>query len=74
VRLDEQRAEQRVDLLRLVVDLVIALGAGGKFEPVQRALARQRLVQFPLAAEHGEQRIAAQLLVIVEVFVTKRQP
>ncbi len=73
VRLDEQIAQQRVDLLRLVVDLVIALIAARKLQPVQRALARKRLVERPLAAQHRHQRIVPQLLVIVEIFVAQRE-
>ena len=74
VRLDEQIAKQRVDLLRHVIDLVVALGAAGKFQPVQRALAGQGLFQLAPARQHGHQRIVAQLLMIVQVLVAQRQP
>ncbi len=66
--------QQTVDRLGRVADLVIALAAAGQLQPVQRALARQRLIQLPLAAEQSQQRIGAQLLVIVEVLVAQRQP
>ena len=74
VRLDEHVHQQRVDLLRRVVDLVIALAAAGKFQPVQRALARQGCFQLAPARQHPHQRIVAQLLMIVEVLIAQRQP
>jgi len=40
---------------------------------VQPALAGQRLLQFALAAQQTKQRIRAQLLVIVQVFVAQCQ-
>ncbi len=66
--------QQPVDGLGRVADLVIAQAAAGQFQPVQRALAGQRLIQFALAAEQPQQRIRAQLLVIVQVLVAQRQP
>ena len=74
VRFDEYIDEQSVDLLRLVIDLVIAIAAAGKFQPVQRALASQRIFQLAPARQHGHQRIVAQLLMIVQVLVAQRQP
>ena len=74
VRLDEKIRQQPVQGFGRVRDLVIAAAAAGQFQPVQRALAGQRLIQFPLAAEQPQQRIVAQLLVIVEVFIAQRQP
>ena len=73
MRLDEQIAQQPVDGLGRVADLVIAPRATHQLQPVQRALARQRLLQLTLAAEQTEQRIAAQLLMIVQVLVAQRQ-
>jgi hypothetical protein len=73
-RLEVELRQQSVDGLGRVRDLVIAGVAARQFEPVQRALAGQRLVHFALAAEQRKQRIGAQLLVIVEVFVAQRQP
>ena len=74
VRLHEKIHQQTVHGLGRVADLVIAPAAASQFQPVQRALAGQRLIQIPLAAEHPQQRIGAQLLVVVEVFVAQRQP
>jgi hypothetical protein len=58
--------------------IVVALGERrarrGEFQPVQRALACQRLGDLPLARQHGQQRIAAQLFVIVQVLVAQRHP
>ncbi len=73
VRLEEQIAQQRVDLLRRVIDLVIALAGAGKFQPVQRTLAGQGLFQLAPARQQAHQRIAAQLLMIVQVLIAKRQ-
>jgi len=74
VRLQKQVAQQAVQRLGRAADLVVAGAAAGQFQPVQRALARQRLIQIALAAEHRQQRIAAQLLVIVDIFIAQRQP
>jgi hypothetical protein len=74
MRFDIEVSEQPVDGLCRVADLVIAPAAADQFHPIQRALARQRFVQFPLAAEQSQQRIRAQLLMIVEVLVAQRQP
>jgi hypothetical protein len=52
---------------------VIPTAAANQFQPVQRALTGQRLIQLALAAEQPQQRIRAQLLMIVEVFVAQRQ-
>ena len=66
--------QQPIDRLGRVADLVIALAAADQLQPVQRALAGQRLIQLPLAAQQSQQRIGAQLLVIVQVFIAQRQP
>src|SRR6185312_3066 len=73
LRLDIHVGQQPVDGLGRVADLVIASAASAQFQTVQRALAGQRLAQVPLAAQYTEYRIRAQLLVIVEVFITQRQ-
>ena len=52
---------------------MIALAAAGQLQTVQRALAGQRLIQVPLAAQQPQQRIRAQLLMIVQVFIAQRQ-
>ena len=57
-----------------VVDLVVALVPPSKLQPVQRALAGQRLFQLAPPASSHHQRIVAQLLMVVEVLITQRQP
>ena len=47
--------------------LVVTRRAAHQFQPVERALARQRLLQLALAAQQTEQRIRTQLLVVVHV-------
>ena len=74
VRLDEQITQQRVDLRGRIIDLVIALAAAGQLQPVQRAFAGQGIFQLAPAGQHPHQRIVAQLLMIVQVFVAQRQP
>jgi CRP-like cAMP-binding protein len=63
-----------IDSFAGVTDLVIALALAAQFETVEGALAGQRLIPFPLATEHGEERIMAQLLVIVQILIAKSQP
>ena len=53
---------------------MITQAAASQFQPVQRALAGQWLVQLPLAAEQPQQRIVAHLLMIAKIFITQRQP
>jgi hypothetical protein len=79
VRLDEARDEQRLEGRRIVSDLVVArtvLGVGGMFEPVQGRLARQRLAALApsaeLASQRGQHRVTAQLVVVVQILVAKR--
>ncbi len=52
---------------------MIATGAANQFQPVQRALAGQRLIQLALAAEQRQQRIGTQLLMIAKVFIAQSQ-
>ena len=59
VRLNEKIRQQPIQGLGGVSDLVIAGGLAGQFQPVQRALAGQSLIQIPLARQQGQQRIAA---------------
>ena len=70
----KRSASSRSRAFGRVADLVIAPAAANQLQPVQRALARQRLIQLALAAEQGQQRIGAQLLVVVQVLVAQRQP
>ena len=66
--------EQFIDRLLPERDLLVAiLRARSQFHPVQRALARQRFLQFLPARQDAEDRIFPQLLVIVDVFVSQRQ-
>lgn len=69
--------QQRVQGLRRVADLVIALRVGlsrrREFQPVQRALTRQGLCEFPLASKQGQQWIVAQFFVIVHILVAQSQ-
>jgi len=74
VGLDIKIAQQPVDRLRRVADLVIALAAAHQLQPVQRTLPGQRLFQLALAAEQSQHSIATQLPVVVEVFIAQRQP
>src|SRR3990172_8769852 len=46
---------------------------GGELEPVQRALPRQRLFDRTLAGQHRQQRVVAQLLVVVQVLIAQGQ-
>ena len=86
--LDVEVDERRIDLGAIECDLFVArvfVGIGGcEFEAIEGAFAGAGLAAVALAAalktldiglarEHGEQRIGAQLLVIVEVFVALRQ-
>ena len=52
---------------------MIATAAAHQFQPVQCALAGQRLIQLALAAEQRQQRIRAQLLMIAKILVAQRQ-
>ncbi len=61
MRFDVEVHQQAVDGFGRVRDLVVAVRAACQLQPVQRALARQRLLQLPLAAEQTQQRIGAQL-------------
>ncbi len=74
MRLDVKIDQQTIDLLGRIADLVITHAAAGQLQPVQRALASQRLIQFPLARQHSQQRILTQLLVIVHILVAQCQP
>jgi hypothetical protein len=73
VRFHKKVRQQPVQGFGRVADLVITQAAAGQLQTVQRALAGQRFIQFPLAAQQPQQRIIAQLLVIVQVFVAQRQ-
>ena len=53
--------------------LVPVLRTRAQLHPVQRALARQRFIQFLPSRQNAEDRILPQLLVIVEIFIAQRQ-
>jgi hypothetical protein len=73
IGLQKQLHQQAVQRFSRVADLVIAIAAANQFQPVQSALAGQRPIQLALAAEHRQQWIGAQLLMIAKVFVAQRQ-
>ena len=80
VRVEKQIDEQPLDRRGVVVDLVIARSlarARRMLQPVQRALARQRrrliAIALELAQKHAQNRIAAQVVVVVEVLIAERQ-
>ena len=74
MRFDEHLHQQFIHRIFPERDLLVpVLGARAQFHPVQRALARQRLIQFFPSRQNAEDRIFPQLLVIVDVFVAQRQ-
>ena len=88
LRLDVEFDQRLVDGLLAHHDLLITCLRGGvgrrQLQAVQRALARARLAavllpparrtfQIPLATQQRQQRIALQLVVIVEILVAQRQ-
>ena len=77
VRLQEQLDRQRLDRRRVIADLVIARRfQPAQLQPVQRRLARHRRAVLPprrkLARQHRHHRIVPQIVVIVEVLISKR--
>ena len=54
--------------------LVLIPPAIAEFQPVQRALTRQRFVELLAPGQYTEQRILSQLLVVVQVFVAQSEP
>src|SRR5262245_617405 len=73
--LDKDSDEQLVDSLLPERDLLVSiLLALAKFQPVQRALTRQRPIELLASSQYAEQRICSQLLVIVQVFIAQSQP
>ena len=73
MRLDVEIHQQPVHRLGRVADLVIAAAAAYQFQPIQRAFAGQGLFHLALAAQNSEQRVDAQLLVVVQVLVAQCQ-
>ena len=79
MRLHEQVDQQRSDRHRIVTDLVIARRFKlAQLQPVERRLAGHRRAilasRLELARQHRHQRIVAQLVVVVEILVTERDP
>ena len=74
VRLDEHLHQKFIQPSFPESDLLVpVLRACSQFHPIQRALARQRLVQFLPPCQNAEHRVVPQLVVIVEIFVSQRQ-
>ena len=88
VGLEEEGHEEAFDVAGAAGDLLVAaprVGAdGGQFEAVERALAGQRLAPIPpplsglaggvgLADDGGQQGVAAEVVVVVEVLVAQGQ-
>ncbi len=79
VRLHEQVDQQVLDRHRIVADLVIARRFKlAQLQPVERRLAGHRrailAARSELAREHRQHRIVAQLVVVVEILIAKRNP
>src|ERR1700678_1608471 len=80
VRVEKQFDKQPLDRRAIVAYLVIArplARARRMLQPVQCALARQRrrliAIALELAQKHAQNRIATQVVVVVEVLITERQ-
>ena len=86
--LEEQRDEQVLDLMGRAGDLLVAVVLvgpdGGQFDAVEGALAGQGLASIGLAAagfaggvrladDGGQQRIVAEVVMVVEVLVAQGQ-
>ena len=72
--LQKQRHQKIIHAVSPIADLVIPVDhSAAEFQPVQGALASQRLVQFLLARHRRQQWIVAQAVVIVEVFIAQSQ-
>jgi hypothetical protein len=79
VRLQKQGDEQALDRRRVMADLVVAARRQRRvLEPVERALAGERrtipALRGELAGQGREHRIMAQLVVIDQILVAKRDP
>jgi len=80
MRVEKQVDQQLLDRRRVVADLVIARRLARPrrmLQTVQRALARQKPRRLggalELAEQHAQNRIAAKLIVVVEVLIAQRQ-
>jgi len=76
-RVQEQFDEQPLDGHRIVTDLMRRLQAA-QLQPVEGRLAGHRrailAARSELAREHRLHRIVAQLIVVVEILIAKRNP
>ena len=77
IRIQEQIDEQGLDRGRIGGDTGVAAGFGATaFQPVQRALARQRRAAGPpggkLARQHRQHRVVAEFVVIDQVLIAQR--
>ena len=79
VGLQEQTNEQLLNGGRIMADLVIARGLRpAQFQPVERRFAGdRRAVPAPclqLAGQHRHDRVVPQLVMIIQILVTQRNP
>jgi hypothetical protein len=85
--LDAAPDQQGFQLFGLRLNLAVAPveGFGTQFQPVERRVTRQRLAgiarlqailtqRIAFATKHGVQRIAPQVVMVVEVFIAQHQP
>src|ERR1700752_795073 len=74
VGLDEYLYQQLIHRIFPESDLLVTvLSAGPQLHPIQRALAGQRGLQFLSSCQNPEDRVLAQLLMIVEIFIAQFQ-
>jgi diphthamide synthase subunit DPH2 len=86
IRLQKATDEELVDSLRLHHDALVSwLPARGQLQTIQRAFTRQRFAPVSratpalafgvvLTGQRGQDEIASQLVVIIEVLVAQGQP
>ncbi len=85
---EKEIGQERFHLAQVGRDLLVAAVLVGprrrEFESIERALAGQRLAAIPLSGtilsggvlltdQHGQERIVPQLVMVVKIFVAKRQ-
>lgn len=79
--IDERLERRCLQGVRIMADPAVAIRRAARrrmFDPVQRALRRQRravlAMPLELAGEQGQNRVVPQLVVVVEVFVSHGDP
>ena len=73
--LEKDADQQLIDSLLPERDLLVSiLLTLAEFQPVQRALTRQRPIELLASSQYAEQRIRSQLLVIVHIFIAQSEP